>query len=116
MGATAIQAAMLGEPLQPSDCGGEPDDPGNSANGPHVSVPSPFISGKGEWLAQKSRRGGMAFIVPLIPVCSSNEFLQKSLAPEDLFSSPTADNLVLPALKKGDRDEAIVVRVFRNPG
>jgi alpha-mannosidase len=75
-----------------------------------------FTSGKGDWVAAKSWRAGMAFNLPLIPVCAVNELSQKPLPPERSFFSMDADNLVLTALKKADRDGAIVLRVFEIRG
>jgi alpha-mannosidase len=73
-------------------------------------------SGKGDWAATRSWRAGMAFNTPLIPVSAVNELSQKPLPPERSFFSIDADNLVLTALKKADRDGAIVVRVFEIRG
>ena len=75
-----------------------------------------FTSGKGDWAAAKSWRAGMAFNLPLIPVCAVNELTQKPLPPERSFFSIDADNLVLTALKKADRDGEIVLRVFEIRG
>jgi alpha-mannosidase len=75
-----------------------------------------FTSGKGDWAAARSWRAGMAFNTPLIPVSSANELSQKSQPPERSFCSVDADNLVITALKKADRDEAIVLRVFEIRG
>jgi len=71
-----------------------------------------FTSGRGDWAAAKSWRAGMAFNTPLIPVSSANELSRKSLPPERSFCSLDADNLVISALKKADKDGAIVLRVF----
>ena len=78
----------------------------------HYSI----TSGKGNWAASRSWRAGMAFNTPLIPVTSENELSQKSLPPERSFLSVNADNLVVSALKKADRDEAIILRVFEIRG
>ena len=75
-----------------------------------------FTSGKGDWAAAKCWRAGMAFNMPLIPVSAVNELSQKPLPPERSFFSIDADNLVLTALKKADRDRAIVLRVFEIRG
>ena len=58
----------------------------------------------------------MAFNTPLIPVTSANELSKKPLPPEHSFCSLDADNLVISALKKADRDGAIVLRVFEIRG
>ncbi len=73
-------------------------------------------SGKGDWAATRSWRAGMAFNTPLIPVSAVNELSQKPLPPERSFFSIDADNLVLTALKKADRDGTIVLRVFEIRG
>ena len=58
----------------------------------------------------------MALNTPLIPVSSANELSQKSLPPVRSFCSLDADNLVITALKKADKDGAIVLRVFEIRG
>jgi alpha-mannosidase len=58
----------------------------------------------------------MAFNTPLLPVAALDELSTKSLPPERSFLSIDADNLVLSALKKGDRDRSIVVRLFEIRG
>src|SRR5271157_493164 len=75
-----------------------------------------FTSGKGDWAAARSWRAGMAFNTPLIPVSSAHELSQKPLSPVRSFCSLDADNLVITTLKKADRDEAIVLRVFEIRG
>jgi alpha-mannosidase len=75
-----------------------------------------FSSGKGDWDASKSWRAGMDFNMPLIPVTAVNELSEKPLPPERSFFSIDADNLVLTALKKADRDGAVVLRVFEIRG
>ncbi len=73
-------------------------------------------SGKGDWSTALSWRSGMAFTTPLIPVSTVDELSTKSLPPERSFCSLDADNLVVSALKKGDRDGSIVLRVFEIRG
>jgi alpha-mannosidase len=75
-----------------------------------------FTSGKGDWAAAKSWRAGMAFNTPLIPVSSANELSQKPLPPVRSFCSLDADNLVITALKKADKDGSIVLRAFEIRG
>jgi len=58
----------------------------------------------------------MAFNTALIPVSSVNELSRKTLPPERSFCSVEGDNLVVSALKKSDRDEGIVLRVFEMHG
>jgi alpha-mannosidase len=75
-----------------------------------------LTSGKGDWAAAKSWRAGMAFNTPLIPVSSANELSPKLLPPGRSFCSLDVDNLVITALKKADRDESIMLRVFEIRG
>lgn len=75
-----------------------------------------LTSGKGGWSAAQSWRAGMAFSAPLIPVSSLNALSEKPLPAEKSFASLSADNLVLAALKKGDRENAIVMRTFEIEG
>ncbi len=75
-----------------------------------------FTSGTGDWARAKSWRTGMNFNTPLIPVTAVNELSKKPLPPEESFFSVDADNLVLSALKKADRDGAVVLRVFEIRG
>jgi alpha-mannosidase len=75
-----------------------------------------FTSGKGDWGERKSWRSGMGFNTQLIPVSALNELSRKQLPPENSFCSIEGDNLVISALKKSDRDGAIVLRVFDERG
>ncbi len=75
-----------------------------------------LTSGRGDWSTTLSWRSGMAFNTPLIPVSAVDELSKKSLPPERSFCSIDADNLVVSALKKGDRDGSIVLRVFEIRG
>jgi alpha-mannosidase len=75
-----------------------------------------FSSGPGDWAAVHSWRAGMAFNTPLIPVSAVNELSPKPLPPERSFLTIGADNLVLSALKKADRDDGIVLRFFEIQG
>ncbi len=75
-----------------------------------------LTSGKGDWSAALSWRSGMAFNTPLIPVSAVDDVSKKTLPPERSFCSLDADNLVVTALKKGDRDGSIVLRLFEIRG
>jgi alpha-mannosidase len=75
-----------------------------------------FTSARGNWASAKSWRAGMAFSTPLIPVASANELSQKPLPPMRSFCSLDADNLVITALKKADRDDSIALRAFEIRG
>lgn len=75
-----------------------------------------FTSGKGDWSERKSWRSGMGFNTQLIPVSALNELSRKTLPPENSFCSVEGDSLVISALKKSDRDNAIVLRVFDQRG
>jgi alpha-mannosidase len=71
-----------------------------------------FTSGQGDWGAAKSWRAGLAFNTPLIPVTAVNELSKKALPPEQSFCSVESDQLVLSAIKKADRDDSIVLRLY----
>ncbi|MGA3104948.1 MAG: glycosyl hydrolase-related protein [Terriglobales bacterium] len=75
-----------------------------------------FTSGKDDWSAAKSWRAGMAFASPLIAVTSVNNLSEKPLPSEKSFLSFQADNLVLTALKKSDRDATLTLRAFEIQG
>jgi len=75
-----------------------------------------FTSSRGNWVAGKSWRAGMDSNTPLIPVSAVNDLSQKSLPPQRSFCRLDGDNLVISALKKADRDSAIVLRVFEIAG
>ncbi len=75
-----------------------------------------LTSGKSDWSAALSWRSGMAFNTPLIPVSAVDELSKKALPPEHSFCSLDSDNLVVSALKKGDRDGSIVLRLFEARG
>jgi len=73
-------------------------------------------SGKGDWRAAKSYRMGMGFSSPLIPATSADGLSSKPLPATRSFCSLDADNLVLSAVKKAERDDAVVLRVFEMEG
>ena len=73
-------------------------------------------SGKGDWAAAKSYRTGMAFSNPLIPVSAVDELSGKPLPSTKSFCSLAADNVVVTALKKAERDGALVLRVVEMDG
>jgi alpha-mannosidase len=75
-----------------------------------------LTSGKGDWMAAKSYRTGMAFSAPLIPVSAVDELSAKSLPSTHSFCSLEAGNLVVTALKKADHDNAVVLRVVEMDG
>lgn len=73
-------------------------------------------SAPGNWIAAKSWRRGMEWNNPLIGVVSEDELSQKSLPAEQSFLSVQADSLVVSALKKADRGDGFVVRLFEETG
>ena len=73
-------------------------------------------SGPGDWAAAKSYRLGLGFSAPLIPVTSADRLSSKSLPPSQSFCSLAAENLVVSAVKKAQRDGAIVLRVVEMEG
>lgn len=73
-------------------------------------------SAKGDWAAAKSYRAGLAFSTPLIPVSAVDELSSKPLPPTRSFCSLSADNVVVTALKKAERDGAVVLRLVEVEG
>jgi len=73
-------------------------------------------SGKGDWAAAKSYRMGRAFSNPLVAVSALDELSNKQLPPVHSFCSLAGGNLVVSAVKKAERDGAIVLRVFEAEG
>lgn len=71
-----------------------------------------FTTSKGDWLAGKPWRAGMALSSPLVPVTSADLITQKSLPCQTSFLSLDADNVVISAVKKADVDGDIVLRMF----
>jgi alpha-mannosidase len=78
----------------------------------HYSV----SSGKGDWVAAKSYRAGMALNNPLIPVAVADDLSRKSLPPAQSFCSFESGNLVVSALKKADADGGVILRAFEMEG
>ena len=75
-----------------------------------------LTSGKGDWVAAKSSRMGMAFSTPLVAVAPADELSAKSLPPSQSFCSLEADNVIVTALKKAEADGSIVLRAFETDG
>ncbi|HWG19487.1 MAG TPA: glycosyl hydrolase-related protein [Terracidiphilus sp.] len=73
-------------------------------------------SGRGNWVAAKAWRQGMGFNNPLMGVVSEDELSPKTLPPQQSFASVTGDSLVMTALKKADRSDGIVLRLFEETG
>jgi alpha-mannosidase len=73
-------------------------------------------SGRGNWAAAKSWRQGMDFNEALIPVVSEDELSPKTLPPDQSFLSVDGDSLVVTALKKADKGDGIVLRLFEETG
>lgn len=73
-------------------------------------------SGKGNWAAAKTWRQGMGFNNPLMAVVSEDELSPKTLPPEQSFLSVSGDTLVVSALKKADKGDGIIVRLFEEAG
>ncbi len=75
-----------------------------------------LYSGKGNWGAAKSYRDGMALSNPLVAVSSVDDLADKPLPPTHAFCSLVADNLVVTAMKKAERNDAMVLRVVEMEG
>jgi len=73
-------------------------------------------SAAGDWSTAKSWRDGMAFNAGLIPVEAVDEIANKPLPAELSFCSIDGENLVISALKKADREDAVVLRAFEVRG
>jgi len=73
-------------------------------------------SGRGNWAVSKSWRHGMDFSEALIPVVSEDELSPKTLPAEQSFLSVSGDALVVTALKKADKANGIVLRLFEETG
>lgn len=73
-------------------------------------------SEKGNWAASRAWQKGMNFNNPLIPVVSEDELSTKSLPPDQAFASVDGDSLVLSAVKKADKGDEIVFRLFDELG
>src|SRR6185437_12127213 len=73
-------------------------------------------SGAGDWAHFRSWQKGMAFSNNLIPVVSEDELSEKTLPPEQSFLQVDGDSLVVSALKKADKGNGIVVRLFEEAG
>ena len=58
----------------------------------------------------------MGFNNALLGVVSEDELSPKSLPPEQSFLSVPGDTLVVSALKKADKGDGIVVRLFEEAG
>lgn len=95
---------------------------GNEVTSLHYPPPGQYTfryslsSGPGDWKAVKAYRAGLNFNNPLLAVSVVDSLSAKSLPPQQSFCALDADNLVLSALKKADRTEAIVVRAYEIEG
>jgi alpha-mannosidase len=73
-------------------------------------------SDAGNWVAAKAWQRGMEFNMPLIGVVSEDELSSKTLPSDQSFLSVTGDSLVVTALKKAEKGDGIVVRLFEAAG
>jgi len=58
----------------------------------------------------------MALSNPLVAVSSVDDLADKPLPPTHAFCSLVADNLVVTAMKKAERNDAMVLRVVEMEG
>ncbi len=70
----------------------------------------------GDWKTAKSHRTGMSFNNSLIPVSVVDRLSTKSLPPTNSFASVAAENLVISAVKKADKDGSVVLRLYEIEG
>jgi alpha-mannosidase len=75
-----------------------------------------FTSGRGDWSARRAWQSGMQFTMPPIPVEAANDVIGKTLPAERSFLSLDAPDVVVTALKKSDRGNALVLRAFDERG
>lgn len=73
-------------------------------------------SGKGDWAESKAWRQGTSFNNALIGVVSEDELSPKILPQEQSFLSVNGESLVVSALKKADKSDGIVLRLFEESG
>jgi len=73
-------------------------------------------AGRGDWKTAKSYRTGMDFNNALVPVSVVDRISTRSLPPTNSFASVTPENLVISAVKKADRDESLVLRLYEIEG
>jgi alpha-mannosidase len=73
-------------------------------------------SAAGDWRAAKAYRAGMGLTNPLLPISVVDTLSHKTLPPSQSFFSTEQPDLVLSALKKADRDNSLIVRVYEIEG
>ncbi|HEV2276443.1 MAG TPA: glycosyl hydrolase-related protein, partial [Acidobacteriaceae bacterium] len=73
-------------------------------------------SAEGNWEKAQAWRRGMEWNTPLIGVVSEDELSPKSLPAERSFLSVQGATLVVSALKKADRGDGLVMRLFNETG
>jgi alpha-mannosidase len=73
-------------------------------------------SGKGDWLAAKSFRAGMALNNALLPVSPADDLSQKALPPSQSFLTLDGGDLIVSALKKQENGDGVIVRVYDTAG
>ncbi len=69
-----------------------------------------------DWKTAKSYRSGMDFNNSLLPVSVVDRISTKSLPPTNSFASVSAQNVVISAVKKADRDGSLVLRLYEIEG
>jgi alpha-mannosidase len=73
-------------------------------------------SAAGDWRATRAWQASMGFNNPLLPVSVVDTISRKTLPPVKSFFSTAQPGVILSALKKADRDDSIVARVYEIAG
>lgn len=73
-------------------------------------------SGAGDWKAVKAYRTGMNWNNPLLAISVVDTLSAKTLPPTRSFCAVEGQNLVVSALKKADRGDSVLLRVYEIEG
>jgi alpha-mannosidase len=66
----------------------------------------------GTWRSSRAWQAGMDFTNPLLPVSVVDTISRKVLPPSQSFFSTDQPGLILTALKKADRDDSLILRMY----
>jgi alpha-mannosidase len=73
-------------------------------------------SAPGDWRATRAWQSGMAWNNPLLPVSVVDTISHKTLPPVRSFFAAADGALVLSSIKKADRDNSVVIRLYEIAG
>jgi hypothetical protein len=91
---------------------------GEEVTSMHYPPPGAYIfhyslsSANGDWKAAKAYRIGMNWNNPLLPIPVVDAISRKTLPPTHSFCSLSQDTIVLSALKKADRGDSVLLRLY----